>query len=652
MTRLPTDAARASDALDPKRLTLLGMLLHAGIAAAIPPLQVAASTASALTQLSIEELGQIEISSVSRRPQRLEDAAAAVYVITNEQIRRSGVTMLAEALRLAPNLQMARATSNSYAISARGFDNTSANKLLVMIDGRSVYTPLHSGVFWDAQDTLLADVDRIEVATGPGGTLWGANAVNGVINIVTRSAKDTVGSLVEPVAGNEDRGLSVRHGLRLGDGPQAPAVRVYAKRFLHDATERADGTSVGDAWSHSQGGFRADGGSSASAWTLQGDAYEGRSQIPSLPEARLTGANVLGRWSRGYDGAGWQVQAYVDTYRREQPGLFTEHLDTIDIDLQQRLRWGERHELVWGGGIREQRDRTTGGPLLAFVPADSRLNLSNVFAQDTLSFGERLKLTLGLKLEHNSYTGLEVQPNVRIAWKPEAQSLLWGALSRAVRTPSRLDRDLQIFVSLGPPYNGRLLGGSSFASERVTVLEVGWRSQPSSRLSYSVNAFYNDFTRLRSIEPVGSDFVIGNGVQGHSVGLESWGSFQLDEAWRLSAGLTLLDQHLRFDPASRDPGSPGAGGNDPQHQFQLRASWNGPRRVSADVWLRHVGALPAPQVPAYTAVDARIAWAARPDLELSIAAFNLLDARHAEFGAAPARSELGRRFVARALWTF
>jgi iron complex outermembrane receptor protein len=639
MTRSITPGARASRAPDPLRglLSLLGLLVAS-------PHASAATTA--LTQLSIEELGQIEVSSASRRPERLEDAPAAVVVITRDQIRRAGVTTLAEALRLAPNLQVARITSSDYAITARGGNGPSANKLLVMIDGRTVYTPLHSGVFWDAQDTLLADVDRIEVASGPGGTLWGANAVNGVINVVTRSSKDTRGTLVEPVIGTDDRGLSLRHGW--GDGDTS--VRVYAKRFLHDHTQTADGTPVADAWANNQAGFRADGGRPVSAWTLQGDAYDGRAQVPASPDRHVSGGNVLGRWTSERGSGGWQVQAYLDTYRRDQPGLFTERLDTFDIDVQQQLRWGDRHEFVWGGGLRRQHDRTSASPLFAFVPADSRLTLANVFAQDTLALAERVKLTVGLKLERNSFTGLEVQPNVRIAWKRNAQSLAWAALSRAVRTPSRLDRDFQVFVNLGPPYNGRLLGGPGFMSERNTAWEIGYRGQPTPRLSYSVNAYHHEYTRLRSIEPSGADYVLGNGIAGHATGLEGWGSWQVDQAWRVGAGLTLLNERLRFSPTSRDPGSPDIGGDDPKHQFQLRASWNGPRALALDVGLRHVGALPSPAVPAYTAVDARLAWSPRPDLELSLTGFNLFDARHPEFGAAPGRSELGRRFLLRASW--
>lgn len=635
-----------------KRAVPLALALFAGAAVAADERTLAVNSPSALSRLSIEELADIEISSVSRRAERLADAPAAVYVITRDEIRRAGVTTLAEALRLAPNLEVARIRSNSWAITARGFNSGSANKLLVMIDGRTVYTPLHAGVFWDVQDLVLADVERIEVVSGPGGTLWGANAFNGVINIVSRSARDTAGATVAaPVAGSEERGASLRHGFAIGDPADRGGARVYAKRYLYDGSRLADGSPVRDAWSHGQAGFRADWGPSTSAWTLQGDAYEGRGQMPAMPDSRQSGGNVLGRWSRELaNGGGLQVQAHADTYDRKQPGFFTEQLDTLDIDVQHRFAWGTRHELVWGGGYRRQQDRTTGGTLLAFVPADSRLTLANLFAQDTYSISERIKLTVGTKLERNNYTGVELQPNVRLAWKLDEQSLLWGAISRALRTPSRIDRDFQLLVSLPPPYGGRLLGGPDFMSERITAYEIGWRSQPAPALAYSVNAFYNDTTRLRSVEPSGTDFVLGNGVRGHAVGLEAWGSVQLTDAWRMSAGLTLLDQHLRFAPGSRDPGSPAVGGNDPQHQLTLRSSWTSARGWSLDVGVRAIGALPDPAVPAYTALDARIGWSVRQNLELSLAGFDLLG-RHAEFGAAPGRSEFGRRVLLRALWT-
>jgi iron complex outermembrane receptor protein len=632
------------------RAVAVACLALQGAAWAAADLQLAAArTPASLSRLSIEELAEIEVSSVSKRPERLADAAASVFVITADDIRRSGASTLPEILRLAPNVQVARANANSHAISARGFNNTSANKLLVMIDGRSVYTPLHSGVFWDVQDVMVRDIERIEVISGPGGTLWGANAVNGVINVITRSADRTVGNLVSAVVASDERALGVRHGRQIG--PDA-AVRLYAQGQRFDHSERADGSPVRDAWDRRQVGFRADGGRPDAGWRLQGDAYEGDAQGGNNPDRRASGANLLGSVNRDLgERSSLRAQVYFDTYSRRQPGLFNQKLDTVDIDVQHRFAFGSNHELLWGGGLREHRDHAEGSALLAFVPVDSRLTLANLFAQDTVSIGERLKLTVGLKLEHNNYTGLEVQPNLRLAWKPGPQSLLWSAVSRAVRTPSRLDRDFFVFINLPPPYGGRLLGGNSFESERLTAYELGYRGQPWPSLSYSVTGFIHDYDRLRSIEPTGSgDYVLGNGVRGRSHGLEAWGSYEVSKAWRIDAGLSLLRQRLRFAEGSADPGSPNAGGNDPRHQFMLRSSWTLPRDVSLDLNLRAIGALPSPEVPSYVSVDARVGWQVTPGFEVSLVAFNLLGERHAEFGASPSRSEFDRTLSLRLVW--
>lgn len=630
-------------------MAMLCLAWQGGAFAAVEPQRTAARSPASLSRLSIEELAEIEVSTVSKRPERLADAAASVFVITADDIRRSGASTLPELLRLAPNLQVARAGANTYAISARGFNNASANKLLVMIDGRSVYTPLHSGVFWDVQDVMVRDIERIEVISGPGGTLWGANAVNGVINVITRTAGATVGSLVNAVVASDERGLGVRHGRQLA--PDV-ALRLYGRVQRFDASERADGTALRDAWDRRQVGFRADGGKAGAGWRIQGDAYQGDAQAGSSADRKVSGANLLGSFTRDLgERSSLRAQVYLDTYQRKQPGLFSQKLDTLDIDVQHQFAFGDRHELLWGGGLREHRDHAEGSALLGFVPVDSRLTLANVFAQDTLSFGDRLKLTLGLKLEHNDYTGLEVQPNARLAWKLDTQSLLWTAVSRAVRTPSRLDRDFFVFVNLPPPYGGQLLGGQSFQSERLTAYELGFRSQPTPSFSYAVTGFIHHYDRLRSIEPtVGGDYVLGNGVRGRSHGLEAWGSYEPSKAWRIDAGLSLLRQRLRFASGSGDPGSPGAGGNDPRHQFLLRSSWTLPRDLSLDLGLRAIGGLPDPQVPGYVSVDARVAWQVRPGLELSLSAFNLLGERHAEFGAAPNRSEFDRTLSLRLVW--
>lgn len=627
----------------------LACLSMSGAAVAAADLQLAARSPASLARLSIEELAEIEVSSVSKRPERLADAAASVYVITADDIRRSGATTLPEVLRLAPNLQVARTGSHGYAISARGFNNTSANKLLVMIDGRSVYTPLHSGVFWDTQDVMVRDIERIEVVSGPGGTLWGANAVNGVINVLTRSSKDTLGSLVTAAAGTAENSIALRHGSALGPDT---ALRLYGRSQRFDASERADGVAVRDKWRRRQVGFRADGGKPAAGWRLQGDAYVGEAQVPNNPDRKVSGANLMADLHRELgERSSLRAQLYLDTYERKQPGFFSQKLDTFDLDVQHHVALGGGHDLLWGGGVREHHDHTESGPLLAFVPANSRLTLANVFAQDTISFGEGLKLVLGLKLEHNNYTGLEVQPNARLSWKVGKQALLWTALSRAVRTPSRLDRDLFVFVNIGPPYNGRLLGGPTFQSERLTAYELGYRAQPTPSLSYAVTGFVHDYDRLRSIEPDGSGaFVLGNGVRGRSHGVEAWASYQVTPAWRVDAGLNLLHQRLRFAAGSADPGSPGAGGNDPKHQFLLRSNWSLPRDLAFDLGLRAIGPLPNPQVPGYVAVDARLGWQVTPGLELSLVAFNLFDERHAEAGSASNRSEFARSLSLRLIW--
>jgi iron complex outermembrane receptor protein len=630
-----------------QRLALAAALCVAAKAGAADAGGAAEARAAArLSTMTIEELAELEVSSVSKRPERLADAAAAVYVITHEDIVRSGVLTIAEALRLAPNLQVARVDASTYAISARGSNNSSANKLLVLIDGRSVYTPLHSGVFWDTQDVLLDDIDRIEVISGPGGTLWGANAVNGVINIRTRTAQQTQGSLAGVTAGTQERAVGLRHGFTIGEDT---AVRLYAKATRHDASRSPSGAELADDWLLNQLGFRSDGVRAASGWTVQGDAYDGSAHQIGSPDRKVSGANLLGRWNRDTgDGSALQVQAYFDGYSRKQPGFFTEDLDTFDLDLQHSFQWGSGHDIVWGGGLREQHDRTTGGALLAFVPPDSRLSLANVFAQDTLPLAERLKLTLGLKLERNNYTGLEVQPNIRLAWKIDDRKLLWSAISRAVRTPSRLDRDLFVFVNLGPPYNGTLDGGNNFVSERLTAYELGYRAQPSASTSFSVSAYYNDYDRLRSIEPSGPGaYVLGNQVLLRSAGIELWGNSQINERWRLNFGYTRLHERWRFAAGSADPGSPSAGGNDPRYKATLRSTFTLPRDLSLDFGLRAVAALPNPAVPSYVALDARLAWQASPDVEVSVTGFNLTDAGHVEFGGGPAASEVRRRFLLR-----
>ncbi|MGB5079692.1 MAG: TonB-dependent receptor, partial [Burkholderiales bacterium] len=585
-----------------------------------------------LADLSIEELSRIEITSVARRAEPLSEAPAAIFVITGEDIRRSGATRLAEALRLAPNLEVARVSASSYAISARGFNNTVANKLLVLIDGRVAYTPLFSGVFWDAQDVMLEDVERIEVISGPGAALWGANAVNGVINVITHRSSDTQGGYAYAHAGNPGRGYGGRQGGTLGTGG---SYRAYARVFDVFNTSSEAGATASDGWSKGQVGFRTDWGTAADGFTLQGDAYRGRLDQAVGDDSQISGGNLLARWNGDLAQRGrLQVQAFFDNTERDIPGTFSERLNIFDVEFLHSLRALGAHQLTWGGGYRYGDDHVSNSAVLAFLPPDRILRWANLFAQDEFALDDRLRLTLGAKFENNDYTGTEVLPSVRLAWKLQPDRLVWGAASRAVRAPSRIDRDF--FV--GPPL--QLNGGPDFVSEVAKVFELGYRAQPSPRASYSVSLFHNIYDRLRSVEPApGGGFVLGNKMEGTSDGLEAWGKYQAARNWRLSAGAWFLQQRLRLKPDSGDTGV-SAAGNDPRRQFTLRSSLDLPDGAALDVGIRYVAALPNPGVPAYTAVDVRYARRLRQDLELAVVGQNLFDHSHAEFGAAPGRSEL------------
>jgi len=598
--------------------------------------------------MSIDELANIEISSVSKKKESLSDAAAAVFVITQEDIRRSGYTSLPEALRLAPNLQVARVDASQYAITARGFNTTTANKLLVLIDGRTVYTPLFSGVFWDVQDVMLQDVERIEVISGPGGTLWGSNAVNGVINIITRSAHATQGTLLNAGFGTEERGGAARYGGMLNDNT---AFRVYAKGFERDGTETASSMDVHDRWHKQQAGFRLDSGNQGDRLTLQGDIYDGELDQAINSDKTISGANLLGRWNRSLGGDdSLQIQTYFDRTRRDYPGLFREQLDTYDIDVQHRFRWRKNHDIVWGGGYRVMEDNVINSAQLGFLPTRRSLKLGNIFVQDSITLDESWKLTLGAKLEHNSYSGLEAQPSARLAWKINDKSLAWSSVSRAVRTPSRIDTDF--YIQSGPI---ALFGDKHFDSEELTAYEIGYRVEPTKNATLSVSTFYNVYDELRTIElsPGGVlPFVIGNKMRGNAYGVEMWGTYRVNDWWRLSAGYNYFKKDLELASDSSDTLSIDGAETDPRHQFSLRSSMNLRHNVELDVGLRSIGGLSSGDVPSYTALDARLGWAIAKGISLSISGFNLLDREHPEFGSPATRSELRRSIYMEASWQF
>jgi iron complex outermembrane receptor protein len=461
----------------------------------------AVSSTKEIADLSLEELAGIEVTSVSRRAEPLSAAPASIYVITADAIRRAGVSSLPEALRLAPNLQVARIDATQYAISARGFNNAIGNKLLVLIDGRTVYAPFFSGVLWDQQDVMLGDVERIEVISGPGATLWGANAVNGVINIITRSSAETQGLLAVAGGGDRERGLALRYGTAVGDSGH---VRFYAKTTNARHTDTAADTAVADGNERHQLGFRADWNHDADDYTLQGDSYRTRAEYRGrfgtfeLTPISTSGSNVLGRWTRRLGGgADLRVQVYFDHSERDDALLYRPRTDLGDAEFQHGLTL-DNHRLVWGAGYRRAQDHIDPGLFFGFVPASRTLTWTNLFVQDDVKLASGLDLTLGLKFERNDYTGTETLPNLRLAWQPAAGQLLWGAISRAVRAPARLDRDLRL-PPAGPPYI--IAGGPDFVSEVANVLELGYRAQPTPEWSYSATAFLHDWQRLRSGQP-------------------------------------------------------------------------------------------------------------------------------------------------------
>ncbi|TMP97944.1 MAG: TonB-dependent receptor [Verrucomicrobia bacterium] len=617
-------------------LSVLILLACAG--GALSQTNVTVGTPGELKKLSLEELLNIEVTSVSRRPEKLSETASAIQVITQEDIRRSGATSLPEALRLASNLQVAQADARQWAISARGFNNTLANKLLVMIDGRAVYTPLYAGVFWEVQNVLLEDVDRIEVVSGPGGTLWGANAVNGVINIITRSAKDTQGLLVTGGGGSllQDFG-AVRYGGAAGSNF---FYRIYGQRFDRNNSVLANGNNARDQWDMTQGGFRTDWfPSDANTVTFQGDSYAGSEQ-GAPADTKVDGQNAVGRWTHAFSQESeLQVQMYFDRTWRKIPNQLAEDLKTYDLDFQHRFACGERQTIVYGAGYRLMQDRVKNTPMFSFLPPNRDLQLFSGFVQDEITLvPERLKFTIGTKLEHNDFSGWEVQPSARLAWMPATNQILWAAISRAVRSPSRIDSDFFFPSPPVPPGVTNFSGSRGFDSENLLAYELGYRIQPFSRVSLSAAPYYNFYKDLRSVDQTSpTGFVFENHFKGEVWGIELSANYQATDWWRFRGGYNYLHKHLW--PTSTNALASVREGNDPQNQFSLQSIMDLPAHLQFDATVRYVDTLPSPNVPSYLTFDVRVAWQFK-SLELSIVGQNLLDHRHPEFVTATGRHEI------------
>jgi iron complex outermembrane receptor protein len=566
-----------------------------------------------LRTLSIEQLASLDVTSVSRQPEALLDAPAAIDVITAEQIRKSGAQSLPEVLRLARNLEVARVSSQHYAISARGFNSfQAANKLLVMIDGRSVYTPLYSGVLWDQHDVVLDDIARIEVISGPGGTLWGANAVNGVINIITRSAADTRGALVHAQLGSLDQRVDVRYGDRLG---AESSYRVFATAFDRAELLDSSGDEAGDGWSLGQAGFRTDWSDIEDTATVEGAFHERLDD-----DGNNRGGHVLGRWQRLLNtGGAIELQTYYASAEASE-GAVSDELQTWDVSAQHAVSAGA-HRFIWGGGYRWSDSKfVNAGSPATLVPARRSLHTLSAFVQDELALRENLALTLGIKLEDHTFAGAEYMPNVRLAWRPSPSSLVWGAVSHAVRTPSRIERDLRI--------PGVILDGD-MQSEELLAYELGYRAQPTQELSFSANLFYNEYEGIRTIDftPPGIlPIEYGNGIDGEIYGLELWGDAALTESWRLSAGVTVQDSDL--EPGNLSVDFNGSG-HDPDYQVFVRSDVGfGPN------WMLSLDARAIdevlPTIDRYVELGARLGWRPREGVELALSGRNLLDDAHPE----------------------
>lgn len=629
-----------------------------------------------LKRMSVDELLNVEVTSVSRREEGLRKAAAAVAVLTQEDIRRSGATSMPEALRLVPGLHVARQTASSWGVSARGFSSVNSEKLLVLSDTRSIYTPLFSGVAWDVQDYLLADVERVEVIRGPGAALWGSNAVNGVVNITTRSARDTHGDYLEIGGGDFDRfWAGARHGGESG----GRHYRVFARYFDRADTKNPVATSDDDArLGHL--GFRMDwDGAEDASWTVQGDAYAGdMGQLaPAVdvigrpgPTGQLTthvsGGNVLARWRRSTGpGSDLQVRAYYDYTRRDDPS-FIDTLHTFDVDMQQRLTAIARQEIVWGLSGRLTANSNQGRGIFAVVPDDSDDYLWSGFIQDQISVSDSVALTLGTKLEHNDFSGFEVQPSVRAAWTPNDRHALWAAVSRAVRVPTRFERDVSVDATdpAGNPVY-RLIGNPDFASERLVAYEMGYRWQAAPELWLDLALFHNDYDRLVSLE-LGTPFLDGTGRtivpildrnlgSGRSRGAELLVEWQPRDIWRLSASYSAIDLELESSGLDLNR-NVWMEGSTPRGMASLR-SLLALGRLAVDAQFRHhtrIRRLPGDTtgqgIDAYSSLDLRLSWTATPELQITLMGQNLLDEEHAEFGTPATRGTLSRTAWLKAEW--
>jgi iron complex outermembrane recepter protein len=619
-----------------------------------------------LSSLSLESLSSIQITSVSRKEQKLTEAAGAIFVISSEDIRRSGMSNVAELLRTVPGVDVAEIDANKWAITTRGFNERFADKMLVLLDGRTLYTPLSSGVNWDVQETMLEDVERIEVIRGPGATLWGANAVNGVVNIITKKAKDTQGGLVRGKIADQDRTAgAVRYGGAVGSKGY---YRAFAKYFDQDGSRVPFGGVAPDGWHSLLGGFRTDWAlSDKTNVTIQGDLYRGRvgqtvpgllSLSPPFSEVYIdktitAGGDVLGRWTRTSEHLDTTVLGYFDLANRDQTSLLGEFRHTFDLELEQRYHPVPRHDIIWGADFRYSADRTVGSLNISFNPRSRSTQLYGIFGQDEIALVPgKLKLTLGSKLEHNYYSGIALQPNARMIWIPSEQTSMWMAISRASESSSRTDADIRVNEDPQQDANGNITLISHFGTphllpENVVAYELGSRFQANSALTFDVATFYNHYTNRHTDEP-GAPFVeddplpahlvlptyVESDIRGETHGLELLAKAHPMSMWDLSASYTLFEIHLRQSASSMDfTTAKESEGSSPRHEFQIHSLLNLPHKVEFDSAIYYVSPLVGPGIKAYTRFDLGVGWHPNSAFEIRAGGRNLVQAEHYEFNS-------------------
>lgn len=635
-----------------------------------------------LTSMSLEDLMKVEVTTVSRQKQSIGEAPAAVTVIGQDDIHRSGMNTIPDLLRLVPGIDVARFNSSAWAVGSRGFSDVYTNKLLVLADGRTIFGSTFGGVFWNAEDYLLQDLDRIEVVRGPGATLWGSTAVNGVINIVSKSAKDTQGWLVSGLGGNQQQGGAVRFGGQIDDDTW---FRVYTKYRNFGDQETAAGRSAEDGWQSIQGGFRIDRESGDNTLTLQGDIF-GQQLSSSETQPILAppyqaiqnqtfnadGGNILGRWTHRFsDTSDLSVQMYYDRFDHYE--LYAPfHQNQFDVGFQHKFQMTQRQQLIWGMEYRALLDRVSARNGYTVNPSARAMQFTSAFVQDDIAIvPERLHFIVGTKLEYDPYVNFQVQPGGRILWTPDKKNTVWASVSRALTTPARYQEDMNTVFNAFPTPAGPGFGGAvasrGLSPEELIAYEIGYRVSPVRAVSVDLNLYYNDYHRVIGTQTLTPTFVPAptphlfvpvrwtNNLEAQSYGGEVAATWNVTDNWRLTGSYSLLSLHVNATGPDNAVRAGFYRGTSPEHQAQLRSYYNLTRNLQLNTAVFYVSQLDEGHIPANVRVDANIDWQIRDNLDLMVGVQNLFDDRHPEFAGTESYfvpTELPRTFFARLTYRF